>query len=194
MTDIGKVAVVAFVIVVASLAISVQSVRAVADGCAVVLRTPDGFLVVRAGPGVRHREVDRIYEGQIIVTKHVSDSRYAGDWWRISGILESIGDKIRPIQGCDSQQVCSAGQLLASNRNGLRAPAFALRATREFGGIKIIPLEQYADKGLEKSACYPSTPFCCRQRFHPSPNLQNSWVLKPSCSSPETAAYRQKNW
>jgi hypothetical protein len=73
--------------------------RAVADGCAVVLRTPDEFLVVRAGPGASHREVDRIYPGQIIVTNHVSDGRYAGDWWRIAGVIESIGDKERPLRG-----------------------------------------------------------------------------------------------
>jgi hypothetical protein len=84
--------------VVAFLIVS-SSAHAVLDGCAVVLRTPDEFLAVRAGPSASHRETHRLYPGQMISTNHVSDSPYAGDWWRIAGVVDAIGSKEQPLHG-----------------------------------------------------------------------------------------------
>jgi hypothetical protein len=85
--------------VAALLAIPAIPAHATADGCAVVLRTYDGFLAVRDGPGVRHYEMDRLRPGQIILTNHVSDSRYAGPWWRIGGVMDRIGGSVRHLDG-----------------------------------------------------------------------------------------------
>lgn len=86
-------------IVVASVLSATSAAYATADGCAVVVRTRDGFLAVRAGPGTRWEEIDRLRPGQIILTNHVSDYPYAGQWWRIGGVMDSIGDTPRPLHG-----------------------------------------------------------------------------------------------
>lgn len=91
----ARVAILAFGLLTSS----ASSLHAVVDGCAVVLRTPTGFLAVRAGPGQSNREIHRLYPGQIIVTNHISDGPYAGKWWRISGFMQSIGDSEQPLQG-----------------------------------------------------------------------------------------------
>ena len=73
--------------------------KAVADGCAVVLQTHDGFLAVRSRPGIQHPIITRIFPGQIIVTNHVSDAPYAGQWWRIGAIIDGIGQAPRSVDG-----------------------------------------------------------------------------------------------
>jgi hypothetical protein len=85
--------------VVMAVAMSATAAHATADGCAVVVRTYDGFLAVRAGPGARQFEIDRLRAGQIILTNHVSDSRYAGPWWRIGGVMDRIGGSVRQLDG-----------------------------------------------------------------------------------------------
>lgn len=47
-------------------ALTAPSALAVADGCAVVTATPDGFLSLRTGPSTKHREIMRLYSGQFI--------------------------------------------------------------------------------------------------------------------------------
>jgi len=85
-----------FVAVATLLTMSATAANATADGCAVVVRTYDGFLAVRAGPGVRHYEIDRLRPGQIIVTNHVS---YGGPWWRIGAVMDRIGGNMRHLDG-----------------------------------------------------------------------------------------------
>jgi hypothetical protein len=81
------------------LLVSTTAANAVADGCAVVLSTPDGFLAVRAGPGTSHREIYRLRPGQAIVTNHISDGPYAGRWWRIGAVMDRPGENARPLVG-----------------------------------------------------------------------------------------------
>jgi uncharacterized protein YraI len=93
-TALGKLAALGML-----LAAPMTSAKATADGCAVVLRTNDGFLAVRAGPGTQYREIMRIFPGQIVITSHVSDLNYAGPWWRIGAIIEVMGQPERRIEG-----------------------------------------------------------------------------------------------
>lgn len=47
--------------------VSPQPVHATADGCAVVLKTPDGFLSVREGPGTRFRVLTEVHRGETLL-------------------------------------------------------------------------------------------------------------------------------
>jgi len=51
-----------------TVALVATQAHATADGCSVVLRTPDGFLNVRAKPNARSRILKRLKPGEIILT------------------------------------------------------------------------------------------------------------------------------
>jgi hypothetical protein len=48
------------------LMLSIQNVRATADGCALVLKTPDGFLNVRKGPGIQYPSIAKVTPGDFL--------------------------------------------------------------------------------------------------------------------------------
>jgi hypothetical protein len=52
--------------IAAALLLATGTAHATADGCAVVLRTPDGFLNVRAKPNARSRILKRLKPGERI--------------------------------------------------------------------------------------------------------------------------------
>jgi hypothetical protein len=58
---------------IAALFLATGAAHATADGCAVVLRTPDGFLNVRAAPKMGSRILKRLKPGEIIGTDNVSE-------------------------------------------------------------------------------------------------------------------------
>lgn len=76
---------------------SLNPPNTISGSCAVVLQTHDGFLAVRGGPGAQHREVMRIFPGQIVVSQAGQD--LAGSWRRISATLDGIGQPERRIEG-----------------------------------------------------------------------------------------------
>jgi hypothetical protein len=51
---------------IAALFLATGAAHATADGCAVVLKTPDGFLNLRKDPSMRARIVARLKTGQIV--------------------------------------------------------------------------------------------------------------------------------
>jgi len=75
-----------------ALAITTQA-HATSDGCVVVLRTPDGFLNVRAKPNARSRILKRVKPGEIIVDDISSED----DRWTHVYTGKNIGR--RPIWG-----------------------------------------------------------------------------------------------
>jgi len=56
---------------IATLFLATGAAHATADGCAVVLKTPDGFLNVRAKPNGRSRILKRLKPGEIVGTDSV---------------------------------------------------------------------------------------------------------------------------
>jgi hypothetical protein len=48
------------------------SARATEDFCAVVLKTPDGFLALREGPGTRFRMQARLHRGDVLFADNVA--------------------------------------------------------------------------------------------------------------------------
>jgi len=64
---------------------------AVADGCAIVTTTPDGYVSLRAGPGAAHKEIMRIRSGQFV---GIDDTQ--GDpqrrWMRVTGLMKRLPD------------------------------------------------------------------------------------------------------
>jgi hypothetical protein len=53
---------------------------ATADGCAVVLRTPDGFLNLREGPSVETRVVSKLSRGDLLYVDTAQCGRVKGRW------------------------------------------------------------------------------------------------------------------
>src|SRR5262249_23675088 len=67
--------------VVLSVSFGASGAHATADGCAVVLKTPDGFLNVRSQPTVKSRILKRFKPGEIIDTDLISeDFRWERVW------------------------------------------------------------------------------------------------------------------
>jgi uncharacterized protein YraI len=64
-----------------------SSAMATADGCAVVLRTPDGFLALRKGPGTQYPIITRLKPGDSLYAddKPCSDKNPACGWTHITG-------------------------------------------------------------------------------------------------------------
>ena len=75
---------------IAALLLATGAAHATSDGCAVVLRTPDGFLNLRAEPSMKARIVARLKPGEILY----DDSRPSGDkfrWMHITGLFRRGG-------------------------------------------------------------------------------------------------------
>jgi Bacterial SH3 domain len=77
--------------------VAIRPVNATADGCAVVLRTPDGFLNVRAAPKMGAQIVARLKPGDII---DVNETNCEGsvcdekiDWVHVHGVPRLDGQK-----------------------------------------------------------------------------------------------------
>jgi len=69
-----------------ALLLATGAAHATSDGCAVVLRTPDGFLNVRAEPNARSRILKRLKPGEIIGTDVVSeDNHWERTWFERKG-------------------------------------------------------------------------------------------------------------
>jgi hypothetical protein len=77
--------------VVLSVSFGASGAHASADGCAVVLRTPDGFLNVRAKPKMGSRILKRLNPGEIIGTdirggdEYHWERVYLGPTWKDRG-------------------------------------------------------------------------------------------------------------
>jgi hypothetical protein len=73
---------------IAVLFLATGTAHATADGCSVVLKTPDGFLNVRAEPRMGSRILKRLKPGEIIMTdilggdEHHWERVYLGPTWK----------------------------------------------------------------------------------------------------------------
>ena len=63
---------------VASITPSSKIAKATADGCAVVLKTPDGFLSLRDGPGMRFKVLEKLRQGDVLYIDTVECSAISG--------------------------------------------------------------------------------------------------------------------
>jgi hypothetical protein len=69
------------------------------DNCAVVVKTRDGFLNVRAAPTMKSKIIARISPADIVHDdaylndEELDDSDYEGGWTHIDRVLRSSGDK-----------------------------------------------------------------------------------------------------
>ena len=73
---------------ITALFLATGAAHATSNGCAVVLRTPDGFLNLRAEPSMKARIVARLKPGEILY----DDSRPSDDkfrWMHITGLNRS---------------------------------------------------------------------------------------------------------
>ena len=71
---------------IVALLLATGTAHATEDGCAVVLKTPDGFLNVRTEPNARSRILKRFKPGEIIGTDIVSeDRRWERTWFERKG-------------------------------------------------------------------------------------------------------------
>ena len=76
--------------------------HAVADGCAVVTATKDGFVSLREGPGTHYREITRLRGGQFVGVDDIEgDPRR--EWRHVNGMMDrtSTGDlnMVRVVDG-----------------------------------------------------------------------------------------------
>jgi hypothetical protein len=59
------------------LALSISSAHAAPPNCAIVLRTPDGFLALREGPGVKHKMIRKLHHAEILaITAGAEDDKW----------------------------------------------------------------------------------------------------------------------
>src|SRR5262249_42505752 len=65
---------------VASITPSSKIAKATADGCAVVLKTLDGFLSLRDGPGTRFKVLEKLRQGDVLYIDPVECSTISGKW------------------------------------------------------------------------------------------------------------------
>jgi len=91
---------------IAALFLATGAAHATADGCAVVLRTPDGFLNLRKDPSMRARIVARLKPGQIIYIDDLacypmSHCDNKGEWTHVTDIpaarecgVKYLGDRL----------------------------------------------------------------------------------------------------
>ena len=81
---------------VAALFLATGTAHATEDGCAVVLKTPDGFLNVRAEPKMGSRILKRFKPGEIIMTDSVpGDDK--GNWVHV--YVRNQGKTQNPLWG-----------------------------------------------------------------------------------------------
>jgi hypothetical protein len=95
-----------FITSIAALLLATGTAHATADGCAVVLKTRDGFLNLRKDPSMRARIVARLKPGKII---YVDDLRCdvlshcdnEGGWAHVTGVpasrecgIKYLGDRL----------------------------------------------------------------------------------------------------
>ena len=80
---------------VTALFLATGTAHATLDGCAVVLRTPDGFLNVRAAPKMGARIIARLKPGSFIY----DDSKSDGTLWMHITAIPRGSSEIRPISG-----------------------------------------------------------------------------------------------
>jgi hypothetical protein len=76
---------------IAALFLATGAAHATADGCAVVLRTPDGFLSLREAPSMKAKIIARLKPGEIIDVTDLScpgfsDCDNKGGWTHVSGV------------------------------------------------------------------------------------------------------------
>jgi uncharacterized protein YraI len=76
-----------FLVAIAMLMAVISPAMATADGCYVVLGTPDGFLTLRNGPGIQYPTITRLKPGDSLYAddKPCSDENPACDWIHITG-------------------------------------------------------------------------------------------------------------
>jgi len=68
---------------IAALFLATGTAHATLDGCAVVLRTPDGFLNLRAAPTMKARVVTRLKPGEIL---YDTSAGYVKGWAHITDV------------------------------------------------------------------------------------------------------------
>jgi uncharacterized protein YraI len=76
------------------LVLSIQNAKTTADGCAVVLKTPDGFLNVRKGPGIQYPTIAKANPGDFLYVddrsacsqEKTSDCADNGKWIHVTGM------------------------------------------------------------------------------------------------------------
>ena len=74
------------IVCLALLAGGTSVVHAVADGCAVVTATKDGFVSLREGPGTHYREIMQLRGGQFIgIDDLEGDPRR--EWWHVNALM-----------------------------------------------------------------------------------------------------------
>ena len=71
---------------------------AIADGCATVGATPDGYLSVRSGPGRGHPEIFRLPRGHKIWTDSKPDGAN-NKWWHVNGVVMPDGQDTAQVDG-----------------------------------------------------------------------------------------------
>src|SRR5262245_35911337 len=84
-----------FLIGIAALFLATGAAHATLDGCAVVLRTSDGFLNVRAAPKMGARIIARLKPGSFIY----ADSKSDGTLWMHITAIPRGSSEIRPVSG-----------------------------------------------------------------------------------------------
>jgi hypothetical protein len=98
----------------ASITPSSKMARATADGCAVVLKTPDGFLNLRDGPGMRFKVLEKLRRGDVLYIDTVECSTISGtvvcgnpkEWTHVNTVPRLDGP-IREAKKCTQGWVAS---------------------------------------------------------------------------------------
>jgi hypothetical protein len=94
-------------VVAAALALAMLTAETNATGpddCAVVLKTPDGFLNVRKAPAMKSEIIAKIHPGDLVYAD-AYECRFTADceidtWTHIDSVLRSSGeDKPQPLRG-----------------------------------------------------------------------------------------------
>jgi uncharacterized protein YraI len=72
------------------LVLSIQNAESTADGCAVVLKTPDGFLNLRKGPGIQYPTIAQLKSGDILYVDdrlpcYETDCATNHNWLHVTG-------------------------------------------------------------------------------------------------------------
>lgn len=119
---------------------------AVADGCAVVTATKDGFVSLREGPGTHYREITRLRGGQFLGIDDLQ-SGPPGQWVHVNGLMDRTtgGDltTVRIIDGWASARYLHPVECVAYRppqaKPKLSPPPVAVVPKRE---PKLLPLPQ----------------------------------------------------
>jgi hypothetical protein len=70
-----------FIAGIAALFLATGAAHATVDSCAVVLRTPDGFLTLRKAPSVKAKIIARLKPGDILLGFESLNATAVGDKW-----------------------------------------------------------------------------------------------------------------